>query len=323
MSGFIDRLKELDRFPNKELSVEADVLGRELIGPLPFTFRMDERKLGDFDLELLLSRLEMQSDLDAIDARRKSGKPELSMASVLSTSPQRDAASSRHSIASYIQMIYGSLPPNADEVLRRVHIKFLKRLHSLSGEPLEVFTTNYDPSIEKVGVLDPSLKVAQGFEPNADEGVMVFSDQAFEGPEPIRLYHIHGTFHWQEDRGRIISVPVTHSRSLGKVLLPGPRKAVDAALPPFKSLYARFFEKVREADRIISIGYSGRDEDVTYRLLLGMGANPDSRLIVVMPGKPAFGWLTAKEILGDRFIHLPLKFEDLVDDPDFWRLVEN
>jgi SIR2-like domain len=315
MEGFLKRLPQAD-------AGAASAWGRAFLGERGR--ETDSRTPGTFDLELLLSRLDVACDLKRIAETTPAGSAiDFSLAAAMLL-PSEPPIAFRNRLISVIKDVYGAEPAAAaEDKERQVHLRFFSRLRSSTDDPLEVFTTNYDPSMEHLTNLDPELRVARGFVLDARSGESIFSEHAFEGREPLRLYHIHGSFYWQQNGTRIINVPPRLAVGIGRVLLPGPRKAQDAIDEPFLTLYRRLSQKVSEADRIIAIGYNGRDEEVTHRLLLGAARKPDSRVIVVMPEDPSWGWITVKEILGDRFTHLPLTFEQLVDDADFWRLTES
>lgn len=291
-----------------------------------------------FDLEILLDRLTWMADLSGLAEKMppqlkpgmKDAPPTPSgLAGYAFLNPdgpeaqQERVRSLRKRVADKIALAYSGNPSESIETLETVHGKLVQGLVTIAaGEPLDIFTTNYDPSIEFLQELDAeAFPVATGFVHDRVENVLRFDERSFTDKDVIRLYHLHGSFYWQEWGSDVISVPAFRASTPAKILLPGPQKNCEARKAPFKSLYRRLLNASRTADIVIAIGYSGRDEEITHRILLGAALDSGRRIIVAMPDKPSFGWTLVKESLGSRFVHFPEKFETLVNNETFWETV--
>jgi hypothetical protein len=153
---------------------------------------------------------------------------------------------------------------------------------------LSVFTTNYDraiescfsrwePSVGYCGFLfsgEPLPRLWDGFVRHS-RGGLVWSKEAYgppkevssEGTADFRLFKLHGSVGWIQRGNTVVEVDSSSHASLPKdenqrplVVYPGP----DSLLDPISS-YARgrLVSELREADWVVVVGFSFRDDEIS------------------------------------------------------------
>lgn len=164
----------------------------------------------------------------------------------------------------------------------------LRKLILNYARPLDIFTVNYDTSIE-VLCLTRGIPFNNGFErtwhPDALEKDMETT---------VRLHKIHGSVTWwATDEGTIVEIPVRieepqtrlyyGTRAQTLVIYPGTPTKIAA---PLLELLPLLRKRLLEADLCVVAGYSLRDDEVRRILLDSVRDNP--KLAVVLIGPSAF-----------------------------------
>jgi len=194
----------------------------------------------------------------------------------------------------------------------------LKKLLLNYARPLDVFTVNYDTSIE-VFCLTRGIPFNNGFERTWRPEVLEKAEET-----ALRLYKVHGSVTWwATDEGTIVEIPVridepqtrlyygTKAQTL--VIYPGTPSKVAA---PSLELLPLLRKRLLDADLCVIAGYSLRDEEIRRILLNAVRDNPSIAIIVLGPS--AFGiyeerlkWVAAgvpSAVQGSVSI-LPFRFE--------------
>jgi len=155
------------------------------------------------------------------------------------------------------------------------------------GEPIVVFTTNYDPGVEEF-CLSSSEKyvVTDGFAGGlawAKENYQDWTEES--GMKAVILVKLHGSTDWFRDGGRIIKGPPVFApddpRYPNLIIYPAANKV--AIEEPFFTSYELFQETASTALCILAVGYSFRDLDALARLKSAAGANPRLKIGLVAP----------------------------------------
>ncbi len=161
------------------------------------------------------------------------------------------------------------------------------------GQPLVIFTTNYDPSIETFRQqLAAKYALHDGF--FHDEGSMtyVWKRSQFDQFEPsasrqdIVLFKIHGSTNWTRAGKEIMksATPVyiqDDSAHENVLIYPANRKV--AIEDPFFTGYDYFQRCMENCLLCIVIGYSFRDYDALTKLMSAARYNPRLKLAVLDP----------------------------------------
>jgi hypothetical protein len=165
--------------------------------------------------------------------------------------------------------------------------KFLK-----PGEPLIIFTTNYDPAVEEfVSRSGGEYSLFDGLLYNPAYREEVWSLESFEQWKPssgrqkdIVLIKLHGSTNWFERRDRIVRGPEIYAQGghISNVLIyPAQRKV--ASDDPFFTAYYLFQQILRSAKCVLALGYSFRDLDALTRLREAALDNDQLRVGLVDP----------------------------------------
>lgn len=182
------------------------------------------------------------------------------------------------------------------ELRRLVHVPdagqaaHLRPLLDLSARQglLTIATLNYDRSVEL-------LAAADGVE--VDTGIETWTSKARWRwrPTGVRLLKLHGSIDWcldteRPDPGLLPSkrIRVT-SDPLGEKAPPAIIFGLRGKLRadgPFLDLLARFRDDLRQANELVVVGYSFRDDHVNEAIREWLNQGPARRLTVVDPGYP-------------------------------------
>ena len=154
---------------------------------------------------------------------------------------------------------------------------------------LWIFTTNYDLLIDRMADIrefNNNFELITGFDQQGKfQGR--FSLGAQSEKAIIRLCKLHGSLHWIRKRtGKIVvrttleEVPPPEHIGERAVVALKAVKDEDVDKEPFKTLYSKFKEVGRKADRICIIGFSLRDEPIRQALLDMIKENKSLKITV-------------------------------------------
>jgi hypothetical protein len=245
------------------------------------------------DLEFLLQELgELESKAYIDDASRLRGTLSLPQFQGIAS----EASTLIKNIKREVFLHYRSFDNKASEKIR-YHLLplFDAASKALSpGEPLVVFSTNYDPAVEEfVQRASGRFRLFDGFEFDPIRREDIWSPTAFLNWKPsntnhreILLIKLHGSTNWIEHSGRISRSPgpgqVATDDAISNVLV-YPAQDKVAAIDPFFTAYYLFEHFLKSAKRLIAVGYSFRDLDATTRLRTAMIDNRDLQVGLVAP----------------------------------------
>ncbi len=188
--------------------------------------------------------------------------------------------------------------------------------------PLDIFTVNYDTSVEQFSVLH-KLDLSDGFESRWDSS-------SFDRSKDMRLYKLHGSITWYKtDHNDYVKVPilarvdeielVTKERARSLILYPMHKWDYDEPLLELLMILKR---RLETAKYCIMVGYSFRDEHITRIFWDAARTNRDLHIIFIGPHSreiyedklqyyPDSGRTKIPSSLSDRVVCLPYKFEDV------------
>jgi hypothetical protein len=155
----------------------------------------------------------------------------------------------------------------------------------LDGAGLDIFTLNYDLSIERVLTAE-SLKFSNGFNSSG-----VWSSAELKGAPEIRLYKLHGSLDWVDDQiYGLCSLEFPRHENAETIkgddqrpqLIFGTAHKLSAR-EPFLTLAYHFSQTVLETKVLAIVGYSFGDEYVNQIIEQGLKKNSALRLVVVSP----------------------------------------
>jgi hypothetical protein len=173
-----------------------------------------------------------------------------------------------------------------------------------TGEPLVVFTTNYDPAVEEfVRQTSGAYKLFDGFDHDSTLDEIIWSKTAFDRWKPsnvsgpaqriltshrdVLLIKLHGSTNWVQHNGRIAKLPgpgliATGDDTISNVLI-YPAQDKVAANDPFFTAYYLFQHFLKSAKCLLAVGYSFRDLDASTRLRTAMIDNEHLQVALVDP----------------------------------------
>lgn len=167
----------------------------------------------------------------------------------------------------------------------------LEKLAPKQDGPLVVFTTNYDPAIERCCQLSDRFQCVDGFVPVSGTREHMWSPTRFgqfspsSGKPSLILFKLHGSTTWMRMGGRIIDAPPILARddtSHSNVLIyPATRKV--AIHDPYFTAYCYLQECLSHAKYCLVVGYSFRDYDAQTRIKAAAIQNPALRVEVLDP----------------------------------------
>ncbi len=230
------------------------------------------------------------------------------------TSPMRiQTQGIQRALGDLIQQAFeNALPPDVTSLLREArtemlrslfnllaitdasHVAYLQPLVALATEQaqLTIGTLNYDRAIENVGDL---AGIA------CDTGI----NDAWQGDQrltwkadaPIRLMKLHGSIDWVTEGRHANSgeLPLTRIRKVTpdeKSRYESPAVVFGEAGKlrsdgPFLELLLEWATALREANRLLIIGYSFRDDHINEVIARWFVSDEDRRIVVLSPSRPA------------------------------------
>ena len=171
------------------------------------------------------------------------------------------------------------------------HKEFVKRLVSRrdaepakKAPPIQIFTTNYDLLIE-LACEESGIVVINGFEGiflrrwnpgcfdyDIGKATTHVKTPRFESSaRHIRLYKIHGSLSWFEDRGQFYEEkPYPEFKKTPLIIYPSRLKYAESICPPFDWLFRKFSAAVNSANQLISIGYRFADMHLNQYIFAGL-----------------------------------------------------
>ncbi len=154
---------------------------------------------------------------------------------------------------------------------------------------LDIFTVNYDASIEYV-CHTQSINCVDGFSVYWDPG------EFHRVTSGVRLHKLHGSVHWYETSDlprRLVKIPASDQFISQRVaffadaspaeLLVYPELSKAQHVEPYATLLSRFREALAASETLVSIGYSFRDAYLKETIIEALENNPRLRLVVVSP----------------------------------------
>ncbi len=195
-----------------------------------------------------------------------------------SASTEADLKDIRNSIWKRIHEIYGM--DNSDEFYQtNLWAEFIKNLLGIGSLPLNIFTTNYDKVFEgtiihnKFPIEDGMVTKPGGTTVLNMERRISFRSERTKGS----LTKLHGSTNW-----RRVGEEIQCSDLIGRlfdpadmaILYPGFKGRSLKDVPfPFGSFYGDLKDISTEADKLIFVGYSFRDEQINQILEEGISDN--------------------------------------------------
>ena len=171
------------------------------------------------------------------------------------------------------------------EKVESLFTPFFEVVADRSNGQVDLFTLNYDPSIEMFGVIK-GVQIANGFRVNGPELVW---DNNFDltNERGIRLYKLHGSVNWYTYEGKIVQLTAafgptqvpTMTGSTAQNMLIYPTVIKPTWTEPYVVLFAHLAEAVKRAQCILVIGFSYRDEPVVSSLHQAQAINPDLKIL--------------------------------------------
>jgi SIR2-like domain len=192
-----------------------------------------------------------------------------------------------------------------------------------AGACLAIFTTNYDPAIEKFyGERHGQYALCDGFDLDPASRLTYWGRSAFDKFEPrteqrnLVLFKLHGSVDWLREnatgiirRGQAIFDEMDRDAYKNILIYPATRKI--ATEDPFYTGY-EYFERCCERAKVcVAIGYSFRDYDALTRLRGAASVNDGLNLVLLDPKAEEI--LKTIQIPDERKIAFNSKFGELPD----------
>ena len=184
------------------------------------------------------------------------------------------------------------------------------------GRPVDVFTVNYDTTIEQL-CNAYKLRCEDGFDLEWNPG-------AFDRSCDIRLHKLHGSITWYlSDRGTYLKIPVLTdeesieliTREQARTLMVYPARKWQTS-EPLLDLLVRLRKALEVADLVVVVGYSFRDDHIRDIFLDAARKNPSLRVILISPSSVRIAETRLVSYpeglpssLADRVVCLPYRFE--------------
>ncbi len=162
-----------------------------------------------------------------------------------------------------------------------------------NSQPLVIFTTNYDPAIERFRErLTTKYALQDGFFHDEDLAAYVWKRSQFDDFQPskakrdIVLFKLHGSTNWTKANKHIIKSPATifvedYAGHENVLIYPAKRKV--AIEDPFFTGYDYFQRCMEHCSLCVVIGYSFRDYDALTKLMSAAKLNDKLKLLVFDP----------------------------------------
>lgn len=169
----------------------------------------------------------------------------------------------------------------------------ITEISEVSSVPPIVFTTNYDPAIEKFCELSGAYTCIDGLVHNQQTRSYEWRAENYELTVPsnsLYLFKLHGSTDWVRSGGRIVrnTSPVfaqgdtSHSNVM---IYPATKKV--AYEQPYATCYSYLEDCLSKAERCLVIGYSFRDYDTITRFQASLRKNSQLQMEIVAPDASA------------------------------------
>lgn len=181
------------------------------------------------------------------------------------------------------KLIYRRLTEFNEKDAHRLYRQLFKELMDNFGNwAISYFTTNYDLSFETALDAEPveweelGIKgVETGF---SNKGGKTLYDAKLDfnwNAEQIEYRKLHGSLDWHRGRGNtcIKSGATITPDNPDEMFLIYPGYKTIPENPPFDSLHNRLFQRLREADLVIVVGFAFRDPYINYFFSALLSAN--------------------------------------------------
>jgi hypothetical protein len=171
-----------------------------------------------------------------------------------------------------------------------------RKLLGLLGEPLDIFTTNYDLCLEHVFWDDQILrdKMSDGF--SFDQVDILWSAPEYKR-HPFCVYKLHGSLNWRTgNNGKTLRInrQDIYDASAHVMLYPGYKGRPENE--PYRTMHKIFREKLQACERCLVIGFSFRDEYINNIFNTALARNKACELSIWNPVKPTLTFETAKQV---------------------------
>jgi len=162
------------------------------------------------------------------------------------------------------------------------------RILQSTAHPTVVFTTNYDPAVEKFCAAQ-HLRLTDGFVHDEGTQEYIWNREAFDrfaySDNSVVLFKLHGSTNWHKEGTRIIKGPSTYDVGdpdyQNVMIFPATRKvAIDE---PFFTAYDYLEQCLDKAESCLVIGYSFRDYDTLMRFKSAKLSNKRLKIVVLDP----------------------------------------
>ena len=200
---------------------------------------------------------------------------------------QQVASEARDLLALVKREVYLAYRGIPDPTQTSVLLKPIRLLQTDSQDPAVIFTTNYDPAVEKF-CSTQGLRLVDGFTHDETTQEYVWNRAVFGGrplPGTLILFKLHGSANWHKDRGRIVKGPPTYDVDdpdyQNVMIYPATRKV--ATEDPFFTSYDYLEQCLDKADSCLVIGYSFRDYDTLMRFKSAKLSNGRLRIALLDP----------------------------------------
>ena len=184
-----------------------------------------------------------------------------------------------------VYLEYRSIPDPEQTSILAKPISLLRT----DSHPTVIFTTNYDPAVEKFCSAQ-KMRLTDGFTHDELTQEYVWSRAAFDelsgsSVGSLVLFKLHGSANWHRDQGRVIKGPPTYDvgdpHYQNVMIYPATRKV--ATEDPFFTAYDYLEQCLDKADSCLVIGYSFRDYDTLMRFKSAKLSNKHLRIAVLDP----------------------------------------
>jgi len=249
------------------------------------------------DLEYLLEQLSNIQDLHFIRYRLQGGSATPIFARQATDSARKEesfeelaesAAKLMARIQGEVFVHYRAIEEANEHSIVKLLEPLIKNTHERSALPPVIFTTNYDPAIEKFCQLSMAYECVDGFANNTAAKSYEWRLENYENhntdrERAIYLFKLHGSADWMKEFGRIVKGSTIYvegdKEHTNMMIYPATRKI--AYEEPYFSCYNYLEECLARAKRLLVIGYSFRDYDAVTRMRSALRRNPDLKIELV------------------------------------------
>ena len=163
--------------------------------------------------------------------------------------------------------------PEESSRIRSAYGKLFESIEKVSNEETDVvvFTTNYDRVIEEFCMDTPQYDLVDGFIHDPRHRIYGWNPKEFGrtggNRTLVKLFKLHGSLDWRKTHdGRIVQIRseqrIVRSNLYERNMLIYFATHEKPAEEPFVTLYEHFSKQLLEADVLITIGFSYRDDHI-------------------------------------------------------------